>query len=528
MNRKRTIGQGLSRFGTAGIGVLTLIMMAGLTFCAFLFTSDMNRNNSVSENITFLNDKLWLNILVFVLCLALFWWLRPRLEKIPLKTLKYWLMIWTLAIGLLWVFSALSYPTHDSRVVTQAGEAAARGDYGPLNDIYFKHFPFQLGYVFYSELMMRLLPVKDFYLHIEAANILFLAGGYLAILNFMETVFHNERVTKLTMLLLALCLQPVLFSTFLYGTIPGLFFALWAVAQTASYLKNGGWKHALLASVYLALAVLMKQNYLIVLAAVCIILVLAMIQKPRWLHAGFLVMAVIMVFSLGSAVTLQYEKRSGAEFGGGIPIISWAAMGLNEGYTTSGWYNVKYTVRNFDEHEGNAREASAQSAEEIKTRLKKMKEDPAYAGEFFGQKILSQWNEPTYQSIWTNQVRGHYNNGPWGLAKFAQGAGEGAVKGYMNFYQQFIFACVLAALAQLIRRGDLRLAILPLILLGGFLYHLIFEGKSQYIEPYFVMMVPLAAYGLHLILTLFDRVLDNRKPFLRNSKETRKKETAGV
>ena len=37
---------------------------------------------------------------------------------------------------------------------------------------------------------------------------------------------------------------------------------------------------------------------------------------------------------------------------------------------------------------------------------------------------------------------------------------------------------------------------LPVTILGGALYHLIFEAKAQYAYPYMVYMLPLAAIGL--------------------------------
>ena len=63
-----------------------------------------------------------------------------------------------------------------------------------------------------------------------------------------------------------------------------------------------------------------------------------------------------------------------------------------------------------------------------------------------------------------------------------------------------------AALAGIIRlriKKDLLRCLLPLILLGGISYHLLFEAKSQYAMPYFVLMMPIAAYGL---FALFRRV----------------------
>ena len=40
------------------------------------------------------------------------------------------------------------------------------------------------------------------------------------------------------------------------------------------------------------------------------------------------------------------------------------------------------------------------------------------------------------------------------------------------------------------------LCVLPVILLGGFLYHMLVEGKSQYILVYIPLLLPYAAFGL--------------------------------
>ena len=37
-------------------------------------------------------------------------------------------------------------------------------------------------------------------------------------------------------------------------------------------------------------------------------------------------------------------------------------------------------------------------------------------------------------------------------------------------------------------------------LIGGFLYHLLFEAKSQYVLTYFIIMLLFASYGLYFIL----------------------------
>ena len=45
-------------------------------------------------------------------------------------------------------------------------------------------------------------------------------------------------------------------------------------------------------------------------------------------------------------------------------------------------------------------------------------------------------------------------------------------------------------------KDDMAALALPVTILGGTLYHLIFEAKAQYAYPYMVYMLPLAAIGL--------------------------------
>lgn len=45
--------------------------------------------------------------------------------------------------------------------------------------------------------------------------------------------------------------------------------------------------------------------------------------------------------------------------------------------------------------------------------------------------------------------------------------------------------------------------LIPLIYLtGGFIFHLIWETKSQYVYPYVYLLLPLSALGLDYMMTL--------------------------
>jgi hypothetical protein len=80
------------------------------------------------------------------------------------------------------------------------------------------------------------------------------------------------------------------------------------------------------------------------------------------------------------------------------------------------------------------------------------------------------------------------------------------VKAVMDLGVQFIYFGMLVAaiylLFEQINKKETRRAVepalylIPLIFLGGFLYHALFEAKSQYVITYVTLMIPYAAWGV--------------------------------
>ena len=69
--------------------------------------------------------------------------------------------------------------------------------------------------------------------------------------------------------------------------------------------------------------------------------------------------------------------------------------------------------------------------------------------------------------------------------------------GYMDAMQTAVYAlAVVGGVCALRKKGGAALLMIPVTVLGGALYHLIFEAKAQYAYPYMVYMLPLAAAGL--------------------------------
>ncbi|MDO4572502.1 MAG: glycosyltransferase family 39 protein, partial [Clostridia bacterium] len=426
------------------------------------------------------------------------------------------LLLFVLSAGTAWVLAVQSVPAADSGYVVDAALGAAGNDYAALDIPYFRWFPYQLGYVRVAEWIVRLSGAEAgaAYLALALSNVAALAAAYAALLAIVRRVHSDSRVFCVTALLLALCWQPVLYCTFQYGTLPGLACALWSAALLLRYMQTRSMASLIAASLLMAFAVLSKPNYLIFLTALVLYLLLEWVRSGRLFHvaaAGLLAACALCALPLAQA---HYEARSGIDFGEGTPQTAWLAMGLQESERAPGWYN-RYSYAILEENGYDAARTREAIAADFRARLQFMRQEPAYTIDFFTKKVLSQWNEPSFESIWISQVKRHAIPISGFVESVYTGDAGARLLAYFNQYVQIIYAAFLAGLMAAFRRPSGGLALLPLIVLGGFLYHLLFEAKSQYILIYLPLLLPTAALGIRRFSDMLAGALPGGGPGMR-------------
>lgn len=414
------------------------------------------------------------------------------------------------AVGLWWIFLVQSMPAADSGTVFDAAQAVAAGDYaafhGADNDFYgglsyFQIYPFQLGYVFLSELVYRLTGSATA-MPMQVVNVLALAATYVALLLLAKRLFQSRWAVTLCALLLLGCLQPVFLCSFTYGNILGFAAGVWAGYLTVRYMHSDSQKRYFLLiplCLILALAVLSKYNNMIWAIAVAIGLVLDALHRRRWLSLAAVPAVVLLPLLAQNLVVLHYEQRSGVDIGPGISQVVYLNDGLQESWMAPGWYSDTGKSL-FVNNGGDAAATDKQALEGIRERLQTMRKDPAYAADFFSKKLLSQWNEPSYECLWVSQMKGHYyGEVPAGslLDSVYNGVAGRRLAGWFNGYQSAVLLLCCLGIAVLLRQGlHPALACLLAVPVGGGLYHLLFEAKSQYCLTYFILLVFFAAAGL--------------------------------
>lgn len=491
------------RFAAGVIIILMLAFMLFLTVSAFTGTSDLNLNDVSGENIDFITDNVFLNIIISMLLLLALYLFYKHCGAVRLKKMKIILFGWYFLFGTAFILSAkLRSPSYsDSFIVTYAAQRAAVGDLSQLSEDYFFRFPFQLGYVLYSEFFFRVLgfvfrgfPEGYFCLALQEVNLLWVLFACYSLIRVSEYFSRDTRTQKIIVLLFFCCIPALLSCTFLYGNIPAFGCGAGALWMFLDFLKGGKLSRAVLCALFLTFAVTLKLNLLIFAVAIGAIWVIEILKKRSFRSLVCLLLTAACVLSVSKMPQSFYEKRTGLDYGDGIPMLGWMAMGFSEGHAAPGWYKEDNTVTAFRES-GNDPEAVSENARKVlRERTDFFITHPGDAFSFFSAKLRSQWNEPSCQSLWINQVFPSYSE-KGRVYDMLCGKGEGRSLQLMNQYQQLVFAGTLLGLAALRKKKDIGCLLLPLVILGGLSYHLLFEAKSQYALPYFVMMVPLAGYG---------------------------------
>ncbi len=525
MNESNKATKCLTAFFRIVIAVFMLFLMGVLSMASVIGTTGMEnikegqgRDTVVQqireniESVIFYNDNILANLIWLVVGFAVVYLIMPLLKKIPLWAELVIIAVWTIVLGFWWVQTSQVAPSEDSWIVSKTAIDFSKGDFSKItsDDRYFRNFPFQLGFVLFEELLIRaagMFGEVENLIFIQEISVVLLASSYVALLLMINRIFEDKRIRHTAFVLLLFCIQPIISCTFLYGIVPGMAFAIWAVYLEICFIQSEKWTakiiFGVLSALCITLSVVIKTNNLIVLVAMVILaLVTAFRSRKSLFNLILSVVCVILCTTTPDAVASMYEKRADTVLGDSVPMISWFAMGMQEASNAPGWYNGGATLGNLDSAGLNEKKAAEQSKGEIKKRIGDFANDPQYRNDFFYRKYTSVWNETSYQSIWNNTVRWQYKD-KTGIAKWVCGDGEKSTKRFMDIFAQLIFILCFCGILYCMKKKNTYAMIMPLIVLGGMLYHLLAEAKSQYALPYFVWLTVFASCGF---IFVYDKV----------------------
>lgn len=509
---------------------LGFLLTAGLFLSGFLWTcyaEDMTTQLVLTK---------WDNILLSLLGLAVFlgmiWLVLKLTAHSPQRRNRILLgivLIWYLAAGAALVLFGKTIPAADSMSVYSAAYELAAGNTGVIHptNSYLSYYPQQIGLTAYYEILIRLwnllptaLPAYHF---IKCVNVIWACILILFQYLCIRLLFWDHRADTIY-LLLSMCNLPlIMYTSFVYGEIPS--FALFSIGLWAALKLTDGSFHkgeAMYAAVSvfcLACAVALRKNTLILVIAAALVVLLEAVRrrKIRFLCLAVCYMAAAcMVLPL---ITGFYEHRAGSTLRSGVTPLSYFAMGMQESSRAAGWYNG-FNFNTYQDTGMNAQAANERSRQAIKERLAYFRENPGYTAIFYANKFRSQWCDGTYASRQATLATFG------GRTAFFQELYEGSYSScyieFCNLLQNLIYLgslsfCFLCPQQKQRlsgfdgcsyvekKEGPRALEGLPVYLcligvIGGFLFHMIWEANARYIFPYGLLLMPYSARGISRLL----------------------------
>ncbi len=504
------------------ISILGLLLFGILTGISLFYTVYFTTQY---EEIPYVRRDIFL--LVLAVCAVLVFLMYVLSERIlkkeegrekRLQIFLGFVLIYTLCFGVLWVLGAGCIPVGDQASVCTAASQFQNGDFSMLTeDSYEKYLyihPHQLGLTALMEIVFAVF-----------GNGNFRAFEFLNCLGAVICVYCGYRITGLMakdirarifyLFLSVFCFPLLFYVTFVYGEIPSLTLCLVAVWMFLEYVRGGKWGWFAGCCAACCLACLIRNNSMILFLAFLCVLAVTGIGRRQWrpfLMAGILI--AVLAASRWGLRTL-YEQRSGIELNEGAPMSLYVAMGMQEGDRAPGWSNGYILHAYWGECIFDEELAEAMARRDIAIALSDFQEDPAYAARFFWEKFTSQWNNPTYQCFVMTHVNGWERMGL--VNSMYDGKLHALMVWFMNQYQSLVFIGVFLWLVFYFwRERGLEMRILLIIIIGGFLFHMIWEAKGRYIFPYFVMMLPMAAIGLSEFAERMIRWIGARQKGVKN------------
>lgn len=407
-------------------------------------------------------------------------------------------LLWSALLSLFIIFLFRVRVSCDSEALSDLAIAFLNGDYSSFSgDGYLAHYPHQLGMIAFLQIIYFVFGIENFIV-LQLINVIAIVSVVYFFHRITDELFHNTKVQLLLSLLCIGMLPLYLYSTFIYGDIPGLGLAVPALYFIIRYLNSK--KRCLLLPAFFCMtfAVVLKSNNSVLLIAIIIVLLLSALQSKNWYALIFAIALLIGPSLANSAINAYYANAAGiSEIPGGIPKVAWIAMGLQENdYIENGWYN-SYNWNVYSNNNLDAQATTNACIGSIKSSLASFIESPKAGVHFFYKKFISQWNDPGYQAQITNEWYSRHRDDHSSLALYLiYGNGRLILEALMNLYHFIILlGCSIYAACSL-KEKNLSATLLSLCVFGGYFFHLIWEAGGRYGLGYFVLCVPMAAWGL--------------------------------
>ena len=500
---------------------LALLSMQGTSYDEIL------ENSATGWHVYYLKDNVWKHIILLTIFILICVLLKEAIIRLKWSNKIRFLSNSYVALGVFLILAIVGAffiictqlkPRADARVLQDIAQEMLEGDFSSfLQGEYMDCYPHQSGFLLLIYYMMQLFGKKEFlvmqFLNLFAVIILFYFSYKIVALIW-------SKKSNLFLALEMAFIPILLYTSFIYGNILSYAVAMCAIYLEYQFFLNQKMRYAISSAILISLSIIWKSNSLIILCAMILfaIYIIYKAQKRHKLKAIIYTICLVFFCTAGSKlVEVHMESIIGMELPNGIPKIAWVAMGLcYESSEGPGYYN-DVTKSIYKSSDYNNEKATQEALQWIKVKMKRYVNDYRLGFDFFGRKIAAQWNDPTFECLKINRGRESEVGLPKWIKSILEGKGSIYLKEFLNLYQTWIYFGVCLFVVIRFRKIRIDELLFAIIMIGGFLFHLFWEAKSQYTLFYFFLMMPYSFMGYQMMIdkvgNLFQKIRSSALTF---------------
>lgn len=405
-----------------------------------------------------------------------------------------------------YVSQTLLLPISDGKSCFDIAVRFVNSEFGAVvpQGSYLSLWPYQTGFIFILEKLMRIFNTQDplFFQQINCFYVLLIiAAGY-----FVVCLLSKRLEAHLIYLILMLNYWTLFFDVgVVYGDLPGL---AWTMVSIACYFcffqLSLKWQKNLSLIGFMCstlLACIYKGNCLIYIVAVLLITFVLQLEKIKpALLITVVVTALLSIFAT-DITQKYYERYAGNICGPGMPTAGWIAMGLQyngKEAIPGGWNGYHTDV--FLSNDYNYEISDAIFRESIRESLKGFADDPAFACDFFYNKILKQWANQTHGVWWGSNLYYDLSRDEGSFwVRFCENKKYCDMLKYMDVHESIVYSILVfgafSIFSKKLRKQKIEMwKLLPFVaFIGGFLFSLIWEGQTGTVMSYPIILLPTAS-----------------------------------
>ena len=295
---------------------------------------------------------------------------------------------------------------------------------------------------------------------------------------------------------------------FVYGDLPSTAFGLLTTWLFLSCLERFSVPKVIALGLAAGISVQLRKNTLILLVALGIVIIVKLFDKIRWqlIVSGCSILIGVLLFQ-GVNRIIYYDEWD--DSAAAIPALLYVVMGFNDDNNNPGWHNG-YEYHVFAMSQDDPKAALEWGRRDFASYMTKFRTEPDYTLDFFTRKMNTQWNSPMYQCRVMNDV---FDGDLDRLAStiFYNGRLGILLQDFMKNYQLLLYGSLLFLL---VSKRKKKIAIekyaLLIAVFGGFLFSMIWEAKTRYVFPYFLMLIPYYAIGVNALVCRMEEKLKRK------------------